>query len=99
MVRHTVLFRLNGTPDEINRMAVEFQENIERLPALIPELESVEVHTDDGEVSDTNWHIVLTANCPDYTALEVYAKHPEHLKCVAIIKAAIAGRACVDYTF
>ena len=56
----------------------------------------VEVGINDGPAAG-NWHIALTAVCPDYDALADYSAHPEHLKCVAIIKPNIEARACVDY--
>lgn len=99
MVKHTVMFRLEADAEKRAALECEFKEKIEQLPAMIPELASIHVNTDDGIADPGNWHIVLTADVPDYEALRLYAGHPEHLKCVAIIKPFIAARACVDYTF
>lgn len=90
------MFRLNGEAAERARMGAEFKTAIEALPSVIIDLTAVEVGLNDGP-ADGNWDIVLTAECPDYEALATYSAHPAHLACVAIIKPAIAARACVDY--
>lgn len=97
MVKHIVMFRLNGAEHQVKDLALKFKAAIEALPEkLNPDLSSVEVGINDGPAQG-NWHIVLTAICPDYDALARYSAHPEHLACVAIIKANIDARACVDY--
>lgn len=95
MVKHIVMFRLEG--EGVARAAADFKTAIEALPSKIAELDSAEVGVNDGPDAG-NWTVVLTAGCADYEALKVYASHPEHLSCVAIIKPLIAARACVDYT-
>ena len=97
MVKHIVMFRLEAEEPQRSEMAKAFKNSIEALPAKIEALDSVEVGINDGPAAG-NWNIVLTAICADYEALETYSAHPEHLACVAIIKPAIAARACVDYT-
>ncbi|MDE6197746.1 MAG: Dabb family protein [Muribaculaceae bacterium] len=98
MVKHIVMFRLAGEDAERQAMAERFKAALEALPATVEGLTSIEVGLNDGPAAG-NWHIVLTAVCPDYEALEAYSAHPAHLACVAIIKPAIEARACVDYTF
>lgn len=98
MVKHIVMFRLNAEGEQLAKLACDFKTAIEALPSKIDTLDTVEVGINDGPAAG-NWHIVLTATCADYTALDTYSAHPEHLACVAIIKAAIAARACVDYQY
>lgn len=97
MVKHIVMFQLSALEDERKALADDFKKAIEALPAKIQGLHSAEVGINCGPANG-NWHIVLTALCTDWQSLESYAAHPEHLKCVAIIKPYIAQRACVDYT-
>ena len=89
------MFRLEGEGKK--EAARRFKEGIEALPALIKELDAVEVGLDLEQI-DGNWDIVLTALCPDTAALAAYSAHPAHVACVAIIKPLLAARACVDYT-
>jgi len=90
------MFRLDGEAAAIADMAGRFKTAIEALPSQISELKKVEVGLNDGPAAG-NWQIVLTAECDNYEDLNTYSAHPAHLACVAIIKAAIAHRACVDY--
>ncbi len=96
MVKHIVMYCLNGTLEDRAALSAQFKTAIEALPAQIEQLDAVEVGVNDGP-AEGNWYIALTALCADYAALQAYAGHPAHLACVAIIKPAIAARACVDY--
>lgn len=96
MIKHIVMFRLAGEAAARQAMANEFKAAIEALPTQISQLKSVEVGLNDGPAAG-NWNIVLTALCDNYDDLAAYSAHPAHLACVAIIKAAIEQRACVDY--
>lgn len=97
MVKHIVMFRLKGDENLRRDLALSFKQAIEALPAKIDGLDSVEVGINDGP-DQSNAHIVLTALCPDYPALQAYSANPEHIKCVQIIKPYIELRTCVDYT-
>lgn len=90
------MFRLDG--DGKAEACRKFKTAIEALPAIIPQLKSVEVGLDTGDIQG-NWDIVLTAVCDNAADLAAYSAHPEHIACVAIIKPLLAGRTCVDYNF
>lgn len=93
MIRHTVMFRLEG--EGLAKAASDFKTALEALPAQIAELQSITVDLDNGAIAG-NWTLTLTALCADAAALAAYSGHPAHLACVAIIKPYIAARACVD---
>lgn len=95
MIAHIVMFRLEGEPTTVAYAAESFKNAIEALPGQISELLDARVDIDSAEI-DGNWTMALTAHCKDAKDLSVYAAHPAHLECVAIIKPLIAGRACVD---
>lgn len=97
MVKHIVMFRLGADAQTKKELAVRFKAAIEALPGHIDGLVSAEVGINDGP-AEGNWDIVLTSVCHDYPSLAAYAVHPDHLACVAIIKPALASRACVDYS-
>ncbi len=98
MVKHIVMFRLEGEAESVAEAARRFKEGLDALPAKIKELKSIEVGINDGPAAG-NWTVVLTAVCDNYSDLATYSAHPDHLACVAVIKALIGQRACVDYTF
>ena len=95
MVTHIVMFKLRGEADEVAAAASKFKAGLEALPAKIAELKSIEVFIDNSSV-EGNWTLSLIARCDSYADLTVYAAHPAHLDCVAIIKPLVAERACVD---
>lgn len=97
MVKHIVMFRLDADAQTKKELATRFKSAIEALPGHIDGLVSAEIGINDGP-ADGNWDIVLTSVCRDYPSLAAYAVHPDHVACVAIIKPALASRACVDYT-
>lgn len=97
MVKHIVMFRLDADAQTKKELATRFKSAIEALPGRIDGLVSAEVGINDGP-AEGNWDIVLTSVCRDYPSLAAYAFHPDHLACVAIIKPALASRACVDYS-
>lgn len=97
MVTHIVMFRLEGAPELIAAATHDFKAQIEALPGRIEGLDSAVVGINDG-TDPGNWTLVLTARCTSYDTLATYARHPDHLACVAIIKPYLAGRVCVDYS-
>lgn len=95
MVKHVVMFRLEGDTEAVAGAAADFKAGLEALPAQIAELKSMEVAIDNSGI-EGNWTVTLTAICNNFEDLKAYAGHPAHLACVAIIKPLVAARACVD---
>lgn len=94
-MKHTVMFRLKGTSEERRRLAQRFAEALMELPALIPELKSMEtgLNINPKETFD----VILTAGADSLEDIAVYSAHPAHVACVDIIRDCIDCRACVDY--
>lgn len=97
MVKHVVVFKFTGTPEERLDVATRFREALLALPAQIPVLESMEAGINSNP-SET-WDLTLTAVVPAMADVDVYAKHPAHVAAAGIITGHTAGRACVDYEF
>lgn len=95
MVKHIVMFKLNGTPEERLRVAREFKAALEALPEKIGVLRSIEVGINENPAE--SWDVVLTAVVDKMEDVEVYAKHPDHVAAAAIVGPWKADRACVDY--
>ena len=95
MVKHVVMFKLDGDSAAVAKAAADFKAGLEALPAQIAELKSMEVAVDNSGI-EGNWTVTLTALCDNFDDLKAYAGHPAHLACVAIIKPIVAARACVD---
>lgn len=95
MVKHIVTFKLAGTPEERRDVAVRFAEALRALPEQIDVLESIEVGINENPAEA--WDVVLTATVPTMADVEIYAKHPAHVKAASLLAGHKADRACVDY--
>lgn len=95
MVKHIVMFKLKGTPDERLKASQDFSEALNRLPDVIDCLLSME--TGINYNPNETWDVVLTATIDKMENVEVYAKHPAHLAAAAIVAPLKEVRACVDY--
>ena len=95
MVKHIVMFKLKGTPEERKRVAEEFAAAINALPAQIDVLRSVEsaINSNPAET----WDVVLTATLDTMEDVEKYARHPAHVAAATILGPWKENRACVDY--
>ena len=95
MVKHIVMFRLDGTQEERLDTARRFRDALLKLPEQIDVLESMEVGINENPAED--WDVVLTAVVPTMADVEKYAKHPAHVAAASIVAPRKAARACVDY--
>ena len=97
MVKHIVMFKLNGDSATRRKIAKEFADALCALPGKIECLQSMEVGLNENPAED--WDVVLTAIVPTMADVEVYAKHPDHVAAASIVGPHKAARACVDYEF
>lgn len=88
------MFRLRGTDEERQSLAIRFTEALDRLPAIIPELDSIRTGVNVNPAE--KWDVVLIAEAASPEAIAAYSAHPAHRACVEIIKDHIEQRACVD---
>lgn len=95
MVKHIVIFKFNGTPDEKQEVCKNFAEALMQLPDDIPQLKSIETGINMNPEED--WDFVLTACADTLDDIKIYAEHPAHLEAVKIIAPYKKDRACVDY--
>ena len=95
MVKHVVMFKFKGTPQEKKEIATKFMEALIQLPCEIPQLKSIDVGLNMNP-SET-WDLVLTATAESMEDVAIYSAHPAHQDAVAIITPYKEDRACVDY--
>jgi len=95
MVKHIVMFKLDGDAETRRRVASEFARALKALPDVIDPLRQIEVGLNQNPAEE--WDVVLTATLPTMADVEVYAKHPAHVAAAAIVGPYKAARACVDY--
>lgn len=95
MVKHIVMFKFKGTPEEKKNVATRFMEALVQLPAEIPQLKSIDVGINMNPAE--TWDLVLTATADNMEDVGIYSAHPAHQAAVEIIKPYKEDRACVDY--
>lgn len=94
-MKHTVIFKLTGSAEERRALAGRFAEALMELPAIIPQLSSMQTGLNVNPKED--YDVILTAEADTLDDIAAYSAHPAHLACVEIIKGHIASRACVDW--
>ena len=97
MVKHIVMFKLSGTPQERLEVANRFKEALLALPEKIEVLRSMEVGVNENPSEE--WDVVLTAVVPSMADVTVYANHPAHVAAAGLLAGHKEARGCVDYEF
>ena len=95
MVKHIVMFKLTGTPEERRQVAESFRDALLALPSQIDVLRSMEVGINDNPAE--TWDVVLTAIVDTMDDVAVYANHPAHVAAASLLAGHKADRGCVDY--
>ena len=98
MLKHIVLFKLRdsaaGAGKEQN--ALKLKAGIEALVGKIPQIRKMEVGINTVP-SEAAYDVALYSEFSDKGDLEIYQKHPEHMKVVDLVRTVAAGRVVVDY--
>jgi hypothetical protein len=98
MLKHIVLFKLKdsaaGTGKDEN--ARKLKAELEALAGKIPQIVKMEVGINTAP-SEAGYDVAIYSEFLDRDDLEIYQKHPEHMKVVDLVKTVAAGRAVVDY--
>lgn len=97
MVKHIVMFKLTGTPEERKSVATSFKNALLELPQQISVLRSMEVGINENPAE--TWDVVLTATVDTMADVDTYAKHPAHVAAASLLAGHRESRACVDYEF
>ena len=95
MVKHIVMFKLTGTPEERLSVASSFRDALLALPEKIDVLRSIEVGLNQNPAED--WDEVLTAVVDTMADVAVYARHTAHVAAAGLFAGSKDLRACVDY--
>jgi hypothetical protein len=97
MIRHIVFWKLNGaTPARKRAQALEIKQALEALNGRIPGLLRLEVGI-DFSATEESADVVLYSELESRAALEVYARHPDHVAVLPLVKAARSERRVVDF--
>ncbi len=97
MVKHIVMFKLQGSKEERLEVACRFKDALLALPMQIEVLKSIEVGINENP--SESWDIVLTAVVDKMEDVAIYAVHPAHVAAAGLLAGHKELRACVDYEF
>lgn len=98
-VKHIVLWNLAAT-DEAEKAEgmARIEAGLLGLVGKVPSIRSLRVER-NGAYPDSNADIAVVADFDDYTGLEAYQVHPDHLEVVAIVRSLVSSRAGIDYEY
>ncbi|MEK6507298.1 Dabb family protein [Myroides sp. C4067] len=95
MITHIVMWRLKDENKEANKL--EIKRLLEDLKGKIEVLESIAVSFNDPQADPKNFEVILHTTFKNLQDLDIYVKHPEHLKVVDFIKSVVTERVAIDY--
>ena len=100
MIKHIVMWKLEDFADgrTKNENAKIIKEKLDALVGVIPEIVELEVGID---ILGTNqsYDVVLVSEFKNLQELDIYAKHPEHVKVGEFVGKVRKDRVAVDYEF
>jgi hypothetical protein len=100
MIKHIAMFKFKTFESKEDELS--FQKRLEKafygLDLKIPEIKFLEIGFDILK-SEASYDFVVNVTIENLEALSVYAKHPDHVKAVEIIKEMAIDRKVIDYEF
>ena len=99
MIKHIVMWTLK---DEFNgqrkdEIAKSIKSQLLDLRNKIPQIKYIEVGINEIN-PDQNYDVVLVSEFESFDDLEIYSKHPDHMKVVEFLKDRRIERVATDYT-
>jgi len=98
MIKHIVMWKLKEVSECGDRVqnAKKMKQDLEALKGKIPQIRHIEVGV-NSIASDGSYDVALYSEFNSEQDLEIYQKHPEHLKVAEFIARVRERRAVVDY--
>ncbi|HVZ80142.1 MAG TPA: Dabb family protein [bacterium] len=97
MIKHIVMWKLKATdPGAKKAAAIELKEALEGLKGKVPQVRSLEVGINFNP-ADTASDVSLYTVFDSQADLDLYQKHPDHLKVVEVVKRLTSERRVSDY--
>ncbi|HYA89105.1 MAG TPA: Dabb family protein [Nitrospirota bacterium] len=99
MIKHIVMWKLKEIAECGDRLqnAKKMKHDLEALKRVIPQIRHIEVGL-NSLPSEGSYDIVLYSEFENEKDLEIYQKHPDHVKVAEFISTVRERRAVVDYT-
>lgn len=100
MVKHIVMWKLKDFPEkEKNRVAEELRKRLIALKNSISVIRNIEVGINSPEAAQINYEVVLIAEFNSFADLEIYQKHPEHIRLKEYLETIRDHKAATDFEY
>lgn len=98
MIKHIVMWKLEENAEGNTKLenAKIIKKKLEVLVGIIPEIVELEVGIDILETNQS-YDVVLVSTFKSLEDLDIYAKHPEHVKVGEFVGKVRKDRIAVDY--
>lgn len=98
MIKHIVMWKLEENAEGNTKLenAKIIKKKLEALVGIIPEIVELEVGIDILETNQS-YDVVLVSTFKSLEDLDIYAKHPEHVKVGEFVGKVRKDRIAVDY--
>ena len=98
MIKHIVMWKLKESHGGHTKseLALELKKRLEALAETISEIKEIEVGINFNP-SDAACDVVLYSSFETKEDLEIYQKHPDHVKVAEFVSEVRTDRAVVDY--
>lgn len=100
MIKHIAMFKFKafGSEEERKNYQQRLVNAFDGLENKIPEIKFLQIGFDELK-SEASYDFIVNVDIENLEALSVYAKHPDHVKAVEVIKEMVMDRKVIDYEF
>jgi len=100
MIRHIVMWTIKEADGRSKQQNIDLlKSKLLGLKNFIPQIKHIEVGTNSALALPDNYDITLVSDFATFPDLDIYQKHPEHLKVVELVKQIRVSRACIDFEY
>jgi hypothetical protein len=101
MIKHIVTWKIKENAEGRNKKEIMLllQQKLLELQNKVPVVKHLEVGLNSTEAPADNWDVVLIVDLDNFQDLDLYQKHPEHLKVADFVKLVRESRSCVDFEY
>ena len=98
MIKHIVMWKVKDSHygKDKNELSLELKNMLEALKSTIPQIQEIEVGLNFNP-SEAAFDVVLYSVFNSKEDLEIYQKHPDHLKVAEFVSEIRTDRVVVDY--
>ncbi|MGC8719032.1 MAG: Dabb family protein [Thermodesulforhabdaceae bacterium] len=96
MIKHVIVIKFKADTTEEDKKRLE--EMLGRLPSLIPEIKGF-IFGQDVVRSERSYDFALVSDFDNLETLDVYRKHPEHIKVLQHVRSISEHIIAVDFEY